>query len=147
MCFCSFLLTDAAPLWRDLVSDIGVPHLTRHTGCLYLYDTPAAYRAAHADMTTRRTMGVTADLLSSDALHALEPGLPPMAGAAFFPNAMTLTDPGAVMDALAAHLTAIPHIQARVDALERTPQGIRLSGPNITAKRVIIAAGVVINRP
>jgi D-hydroxyproline dehydrogenase len=134
------MLADAAPLWRDLVADLGVQHLTRHTGCLYLYDTPAAFRAAHADMTTRRTMGVTVDLLSPEDLHQLEPSLPPMAGAAFFPNAMTLTDPGKVMATLAARLT-VQHIRARVTALERTPQGIHLTGPNITAKRVIIAAG------
>jgi D-hydroxyproline dehydrogenase len=134
------LLADATPLWRDLVADLDVQHLTRHTGCLYLYDTPSAYRAAHADMTMRRSMGVLVDLLSPEDLHQLEPTLPPMAGAAFFPGAMTLTDPGKVMDALAAHL-AVQHITAHVTALDRTPQGIRLTGPNITAKRVIIAAG------
>jgi D-hydroxyproline dehydrogenase len=134
------LLADATSMWRDLAQDIGVAHLTRHTGCLYLYDTPSAFHAAHADMTMRRTMGVTVDLLSPDELHQLEPALPPMAGAAFFPNAMTLTDPGKVMAALNAQL-AVQHIQSRVSALDRTPHGIRLTGPNITAKRVIIAAG------
>jgi D-hydroxyproline dehydrogenase len=134
------LLADAAPMWRDLAAGLGVQHLTRHTGCLYLYDTPSAFRAAHADMTARRTMGVTVDLLLPDELHQLEPTLPPMAGAAFFPHAMTLTDPGAVMAALAAHLP-VQHIQSHVTALNRTPQGIHLTGPNITAKRVIIAAG------
>ncbi len=134
------LLADATPLWRDLVADLGMQNLTRHTGCLYLYDTPSAYRAAHADMTTRRRMGVTVDLLSPEELHQLEPSLPPMHGAALFPNAMTLTDPGKVMAALTAHLT-VQHIQSRVTALDRTPQGIHLTGPNITAHRVIIAAG------
>jgi D-hydroxyproline dehydrogenase len=134
------LLADAAPLWKSLVADIGVTHLTRHTGCLYLYDTPAAYRDAHADMTARRTFGVKVDLLSPDDLHQLEPALPPMAGAAFFSHAMTLTDPGAVMAALTAHLN-LQHVTATVTALERTPQGIQLHGPNITARRVIVAAG------
>jgi D-hydroxyproline dehydrogenase len=135
------LVANAAPLWRDLAQDIGATHLTRHTGCLYLYDAPDAFRAAHADMTMRRSMGVAVDLLSPDELHQIEPALPPMAGAAFFPNAMTLTDPGRVMAALAAHLTSVQHITARVTALDRTPQGIRLQGPNLIARRVIIAAG------
>jgi D-hydroxyproline dehydrogenase len=134
------LLTDAAAMWRDLAADIGATYLTRHNGCLYLYDTAKAFRAAHADMTTRRAMGVTVNLLSPDALHQLEPALPYMSGAAFFPDAMTLTDPGKVMATLAAILT-VQHIQTRVDRIERTPRGIRLHGPDITAKRVIIAAG------
>ncbi len=136
------LLTDAGPMWQTLARDIGADHLTRHTGCLYLYDTPQAFRAAQTDMATRRTMGVTVDLIGPDDLHQLEPHLPPMAGAAFFPNAMTLTDPGAVMAALAAHIAPqVPHIRKTVTKLERTSQGIHLTGPNLTAKRVIIAAG------
>jgi D-hydroxyproline dehydrogenase len=136
------LLTDAGPMWQALTRDIGASHLTRHTGCLYLYETPQAFRAASTDMTMRRSMGVTVDLIGAGDLYQLEPNLPPMAGAAFFPNAMTLTDPGTVMAALATHIAAsVPHIRAAVTRLERTPQGIHLTGPNITAKRVIIAAG------
>jgi D-hydroxyproline dehydrogenase len=136
------LLTDAGPMWQSLSRDIGAEHLMRYTGCLYLYETPETFRTAHTDMTTRRRMGVTVDLIGPDDLRQLEPGLPPMAGAAFFPDAMTLTDPGAVMAALAAHVAqAVPHIRAAVTRLERTPQGIRLTGPDLTAKRVIIAAG------
>ncbi|MGL6211646.1 MAG: NAD(P)/FAD-dependent oxidoreductase, partial [Paracoccaceae bacterium] len=134
------LVADAAPLWHDLAQDIGATHLTRHNGCLYLYDNAKSFRAAHTDMTMRRSMGVTVDLLNADELRQLEPALPPMHGAAFFPNAMTLTDPGKVMAALAASLT-VQHITARVTALERIPQGIHLQGPDLTAKRVIIAAG------
>jgi D-amino-acid dehydrogenase len=136
------LLADAGPMWQALIRDIGAGHLARQTGCLYLYDSAAAFRAAQADMTARRSLGVAVDLIGPDALHQLEPHLPPMAGAAFFPDAMTLTDPGAVMAALAAHLApSVPHLRAAVTALERTPHGIRLTGPDITAKRVVIAAG------
>jgi D-hydroxyproline dehydrogenase len=136
------LLTDAGPMWQTLAQDIGGTHLTRHTGCLYLYETAAAFRAAHSDMTMRRRMGVTVDLIGPHDLHQLEPNLPAMAGAAFFPDAMTLTDPGAVMAALALHIApTVPHIRAAVTRLDRTPQGIHLTGPDITARRVIIAAG------
>jgi D-hydroxyproline dehydrogenase len=136
------LLADAGPMWQTLTRDIGASHLTRHTGCLYLYETSQAFRAAQSDMTTRHRMGVTVDLIGEGDLHQLEPNLPPMAGAAFFPNAITLTDPGAVMAALAAHIAAtVPHIRESVTRLERTPQGVSLTGPDITAKRVIIAAG------
>ncbi|MGL5012134.1 MAG: NAD(P)/FAD-dependent oxidoreductase, partial [Paracoccaceae bacterium] len=136
------LLTDAGPMWQALVREIGATELSRHNGCLYLYETAQAFRAAQSDMAGRRTMGVTVDLIGPDDLHQLEPSLPPMAGAAFFPNAMTLTDPGAVMAALAAHVApSVPHIRASVEQLERRPQGVFLTGPNISAKRVVIAAG------
>ncbi len=136
------LLADAGPLWQSLTRDIGADHLTRHTGCLYLYETAQAFRAASSDMANRRQLGVTVDLIGPDDLHQLEPHLPPMAGAAFFPVAMTLTDPGAVMTALAAHIApTVPHVRAAVTRLERISKGIHLTGPNITARRVIIAAG------
>jgi D-hydroxyproline dehydrogenase len=136
------LLKDAGPLWQDLIRDINAAHLMRQTGCLYLYETAADFRAAQADMATRRSMGVQVDLIGPDALHLLEPQLPPMAGAAFFPNAITLTDPGKVMSFLAAHLApAVPHLRAAVSGLERTPQGVHLAGANIMARRVVIAAG------
>ncbi|MGL4320590.1 MAG: NAD(P)/FAD-dependent oxidoreductase, partial [Paracoccaceae bacterium] len=136
------LLAGAGPMWQGLLRDIGAAGLMRQNGCLYLYETPAAFRAAEADMTTRRAMGVTVELISADALHQLEPHLPPMAGAAFFPGAITLQDPGAVMAALADHLApGVQHVRASVTGLERRPQGVHLAGPNLTARRVIIAAG------
>ena len=136
------LLTDAGPMWQALIRDIAAGHLIRQNGCLYLYETPQAFRAAKAEMAHRRSMGVTVDLIGPDDLHQLEPHLPPMAGAAFFPNAITLTDPGVVMASLAAHIAPrVRHRRAQVTALERMSQGIYLTGPNITARRVIIAAG------
>lgn len=136
------LLTDAGPLWQELTGAIGAGHLMRRNGCLYVYETPAAFRAAQADMTVRRGMGVTVDLIGADDLRQLEPLLPPLAGAAFFPHALTVTDPGAVMAALAAHLAPkVRHIRASVSRLDRRAQGIYLTGPNLTARRVIIAAG------
>jgi D-hydroxyproline dehydrogenase len=136
------LLAGAGPMWQGLMRDIGALHLMRQNGCLYLYEAAADFRAAEADMAMRRKLGVTVELISADELHQLEPLLPPMAGAAFFPGAITLTDPGAVMAALAAHLApGVEHIRASVTGLERTPQGVYLTGPNITAQRAIIAAG------
>jgi D-hydroxyproline dehydrogenase len=136
------LLVKAGPLWQQLMRDIGAGHLMRQDGCLYLYETKSAFQAAGADMAQRRLMGVTVDLISAAELSQLEPALPPMAGAAFFPHAITLTDPGAVMRALAAHLApAVPHLRAQVTGLQRTAQAIHLAGADLRARRVIIAAG------
>ena len=96
------LLAGAKPLWEDLAARIGAADLMQARGCLYLYETAAAFRAAGADMAARRGMGVEVDLLSPAQLAALEPGLPDVAGgAAFFPGAAFFTDPGMMVARLA----------------------------------------------
>ncbi len=138
------LLAGAGPLWRDLAGRIGATDLLREKGCLYLYRTAAQRRTAEADMAGRRALGITVDLLDAPALAALEPGLPDLAGAAFFPDAIFLSDPGAVMRRLAAHLApAVPHLRARAERLVRQEDGVHLSGPDLRlrARRVVVAAG------
>lgn len=139
------LLANAGPLWEDLALRVSGAGILQRRGCLYLYDSPAAFRAAEADMATRRAHGVTVDLISPDALAQLEPGLPPgKAGAAFFPDARFLSDPGRMMHLLAAAvLEKATLIPAHADKLTRKLDGVLVEGPNLHlhARRVIIAAG------
>ncbi len=139
------LLGDAGPRWRDLAAEVGGDDLLQNRGCLYLYKDRAAFRAAQTDMAMRRTLGVSVDLIDGAALAALEPGLPPMAGAAHFAAAMFLTDPGATMGhiASAAAAAGVRHLRAHVAGLARTAQAVQLTGDelNLTAQRVVIAAG------
>jgi D-amino-acid dehydrogenase len=138
------LLAGAGPMWEALALRVLGAGILQHRGCLYLYETPAQRRAAEAEMTRRRALGVTVELLDAQALAALEPGLPPMAGAALFPNAVFLNDPGRMMGLLAAQvLTRANHLRARVDRLSRQVDGIALQGPglHLHARRVVIAAG------
>ena len=79
------LLATAGPDWEGLAAEIGASDVLRRRGCLYLYETEAAYRAGQADMAGRRALGVTVDLLKPDEVRQMEPGLPPVeGGAAFF---------------------------------------------------------------
>lgn len=139
------LLADAAPLWLDLAAAVGAGGVLQHRGCLYLYDSPAAGREAARDMAFRRGLGVRADLLSPAELAALEPGLPEMAGgAAFFPQAMFLSDPAVMMAHLAAHVMARARlIAARAEVLVADSGGMRVLGPGFTlrARHVVIACG------
>ena len=135
------LLADAGPSWQRLADDIGGTSILQQRGCLYLYETKAAYQAASADMDFRRGFGIKVDLISPDDLAKLEPGLPPVeGGAAFFPGAVFLNDPGRMMGLLAK---GIPHIRARVDWLGRRDSGVFLAGDGlqIQARRVVVAAG------
>ncbi len=134
------LVRDAGDLWRALAAEAGARDLIRDTGCLYLYATPAALEAGRRSMATRRALGVRVEMLDPAALAALEPGLPPMAGAAFFGGTAWLADPGAMMAALAHGVTVLPH---RITALGLGTGGVTLAGEGLrlTAGRVVIAAG------
>lgn len=138
------LLQEAGPMWRDLAARVGGEAILQHRGCLYLYRTEAAFRAAGTEMAGRRALGVTVELLTAAELAALEPGLPPMAGAAFFPQAIFLDDPGRMMGLIAAHVLARAElIPARAGRLARGPDGVTVEGPglHLHARRVVIAAG------
>lgn len=136
------LLAGAGERWTDLAAEAGGAAILQHRGCLYLYDSAADLRAAEADMAGRRALGVSVDLIGPEDLARLEPGLPPMAGAAFFPGAAFLDDPGAMMARLVAACGA-EHLTARVDRLERQADGVLLHGAGLRLKahRVVLAAG------
>lgn len=139
------LLADAAPLWQGLADRIGGASILQHRGCLYLYETAAAYRAAERDMAFRRGHGIAVDLIGPADLARMEPGLPPVdGGAAFFPKAVFLSDPGQMMGLLAAHvLKKVNLLQTRADKLTRQCDGVIVEGPGLRlhARTVVIAAG------
>ena len=140
------LLAGANPMWQDLASELGASAILQHRGCLYLYETAKAFRAAKADMTFRQSLGIAVEMLRPEELAQMEPGLPALeGGAAFFPQAVFLSDPGAMMARLAARLMAldVPHLPHRVATLTRHYDGVVLEAPglHLHARQVVIAAG------
>lgn len=140
------LVASSAVGWEDLATEIGGTAILQRRGCLYLYETARAFRAAGADMAYRRGHGITVDLISPDALARMEPGLPAVeGGGAFFPGAIFLSDPGRMMGLLAAATTraGVEHVTARATRLERRIDGITIEGPGmrVHARRVVLAAG------
>jgi D-amino-acid dehydrogenase len=140
------LLADATSRWQDLASAIGGAAILQDRGCLYWYQTDDAYRAARADITFRQGLGVTVDLIGAAELHSLEPALPLTGGgAAFFPNARFMTDPGQIVARLARAAEAGGAIfcRALVETLSDRGKTVRLTGANlaIDARHVVIAAG------
>ena len=139
------LLQGATPFWRDLAGKVGGMDLFEERGCLYVYETEAAFRAAEGDMAGRREMGVAVDLISPAELAALEPELPPVTGGgAFFPDAAFLTDPGAMVERL--RLVTMQHagfLSAQVDRLTRQIDGVILEGAGFRmhARTAILATG------
>ena len=139
------LLADASPSWEALAGRLGAQDLMQRRGCFYLYETEKAFAAAQAGLTSRQTLGIKVDLLTASELAMLEPGLPDMpGGAAFFPNAVFLSDPGLMMAALAqAVFGSAQFLQARADKITRVNNGMTVTGVglHLTARKVIIAAG------
>lgn len=139
------LLGSATRSWEDLAVEVEGTALLNRRGCLYAYETPQAARAAETDMTFRRTLGVTVELLSAAEFAAMEPSLPPMAGAAYFPKAIFLSDPGRMVALIAeaARKTGVQIVKARATGLERRVDGVIVSGRGlqIHGRRAVIAAG------
>lgn len=139
------LVADACPSWLALADRIGGSAILQHKGCLYLYETQAAFKAAEADMAFRRAQGITVELISPDTLAGMEPGLPAVeGGAAFFPKAVFLSDPGLMVQTLATHVfQKAGFVQAEARTISRQFDGIVVEGPDLRlrARKVIIAAG------
>lgn len=143
------LLSDASERWDDLALRVQGAGILQRRGCLYLYETAAARTAAEAEMARRRALGVEVDLIGPDRLTELEPGLPTgMGGAAFFPGATFLDDPGRMMGLIAdAVLQKARHLKARAERLTRGADGVVIEGGgkdgglHLHARRVVIAAG------
>ncbi|MEY4872978.1 MAG: hypothetical protein RLZZ563_2308 [Pseudomonadota bacterium] len=139
------LLADACPNWLDLGTRIGGGDILQKRGCLYVYESRAGFAAAEKDMAFRRGLGISVDLIGPEVLRQMEPGLPEVeGGAAYFPKAVFLNDPGRMVGLLADRVRDGAEIlQARAERLERMPDGVAVSGPGfqMKARRVVIAAG------
>lgn len=139
------LLEGAAPRWQALAERVGGLDLLQSDGCLYLYETPEAFRAAAADLDFRKSLGVQVEMISPDELAALEPSFARIGGgAAWFQGASFLTDPGLMVALLAE--TTLQHaglLKARAEKITRQFDGIIVEGDEfrLRAKTVIIAAG------
>lgn len=140
------LVSDAAAAWSEFAVEIGALDLLSAKGCLYLYQTRKAFKAAAADIELRRNCGVAQDLLSADEVLRLEPRLPPVEGGGlFFPDAINLKDPGEMMRRLstAVRRMGVEFIRASAQEIARQPNGIRIiAAPHeIYMRTAIISAG------
>jgi D-hydroxyproline dehydrogenase len=139
------LVADACPRWEELASRISGAQILQRRGCLYIYETAQGFQAAQADIAFRKSIGISAEMISPQALAAMEPALPEVAGgAAFFPKAVFLSDPGQMVQLLAEHVLAqATFVQAAATGLQRNTGGVQIRGAGfeLQARKVVIAAG------
>lgn len=140
------MLADAGRRWQELARAAGGGDLLKANGCLYMMESESLARSGAGDAVFRRRYGVRLQELAPPELAALEPALPAVAGGAhYFPTAMHVTDPGAVMALLADACArqGVRFITARADTLTPFADGVELQagGQRLRAARAVIAAG------
>jgi D-amino-acid dehydrogenase len=139
------LVSDASSAWTEFAAEINASNFLSAKGCLYLYETRKAFKAAGADIALRRNYGVSQELLSAGEVARLEPRLTGFEGGVFFPNAINLSDPGEVMRLLTAAVkrAGVEFVQASVTNIVRERSGLRIaaSACELRVRTVVIAAG------
>jgi D-hydroxyproline dehydrogenase len=140
------LVSDASSAWTDLAAEIGASSLLTAKGCLYLYQTTKAFRAAASDIELRRSYGVSQELISANDALRLKPRLPPFdGGGLFFPKAINFTNPGQGMRLLSSAVkrAGVNFIKAAATCIARDRHGVRVAASpfEVRARTVVIAAG------
>ena len=141
------LTLDAGARWQGLAADLEAGHLIQNKGCLYVFNNEARYQAGRRDMRLRQALGVNIELLNPGELAQLEPHLPQVeGGGAFFPDALSVSDPGHLVGLIAARAEAdgvqiLPESVVRLSAQKRQVVLQLGNGQRVTARQVVIAAG------
>lgn len=95
-------------------------------------------------MTRRRALGIAVEMIDAATLAQMEPTLPPMAGAAFFPKAVFMADPAAMVQLLAKSVLSKAALAPfRATAITRQFDGLIVEGAGLRlhARKVVVAAG------
>ena len=99
------VIVDADARWQDVIHRVDASDEWQRKGCLYVFADARSRRQAERDARVRKRWGVACELLSEAELSYLEPSLSGrFTGAAFFPDAAALSDPGAITQAIASGL-------------------------------------------
>ena len=130
-----------------LLGDTGLTGHLRRDGAIYLYEGQRALEAAAPLWALRGRHGVEYNIVTGEALAALQPGLGGRwTHGVFVPDWMTVSDPQVVAKAigLAALAGGAVLETGNVVALQPSDDGIRVAlagGRALSASKVIVAAG------
>lgn len=141
------LVADACPRWEVLAKQIKGDSMLHRNGCLYLYVDQPAFKRGLRDIVNRQKFGVTAEMITPSELVKLEPTLAKVkGGAAFFPNAISINDPGKMLELLLnAVIGAGGQVQkTSATKIERDSSDVIVHLDNtskVKSQHVVIAAG------
>ncbi|QIB35877.1 NAD(P)/FAD-dependent oxidoreductase [Ancylobacter pratisalsi] len=129
-----------------LAGPSGAQHFFREGGWLKLYRTEAGLANERTEFPLAATYGLTAREISVDEALKLEPALRPVfTGAVIWSDPHSVSSPGGVTQAYAAHFTSLGGRFVNGDArtLARTASGWRVTGEEgvVEADEVVVALG------
>lgn len=131
---------------EELMLESSATQLLRRNGWFKLHRSDAALRNMARELELAREFGVPVEVLDPDAARKLEPSLNPVfRHAAYWPAAVSLSDPLALTKAYAARFMALGGLTLKGDALSlhRSGSNWRVEtdeGP-VDASEVIVALG------
>lgn len=141
------IMAEAVPCWREIVRGSDGDSLLAPRGWLRLYASQSDLRAAMAEATWRRELGVKVEIIGAKEIRDLEPALAPVfAGAVFYPDVIHVPSPARLMRVLAAiaagdgcvlHRTLV----RRLEIEDGRPVLVDAAGRRRAFDRVVVAAG------
>lgn len=125
----------------------GADALIHSRGCLYLYDSEAAFAGAQGEMALRRHHGIDMEVLGADEIGQLEPNVAKVyARGIYFPKAHQYVSPSGVIETMARHFTANGGelITAGISGISKTADGtleLQSAGQSVRCRQMVLAAG------
>lgn len=135
---------------RMLIDGSRAAELVRWTGWLHVYETQAGLAAGRREAAEIRRRGVSCDVLDADSVRGLVPELGPrVVGGRHAPDCAMCSDPGALVERLAADIEAEGGevVRARAHGLMCTDDGVRIDTDvgGFDAEHVVVATGIEAN--
>lgn len=139
------LLADAIPAWEDLLDAIGEGALLRLDGHLVVWESTGSARRGRRGWGAESGFATLGDLTAAD--RALLSGLRPLADGLRFAGTGQVSDPGLLLDRLAAALVAAGGRReasrvARLDLDGGAAQVVLADGRRLGGDAVLISAGI-----
>ena len=139
----SLLLHDTAEQHRALAAGTGAERFLGGGDYLFGYATRAAFEADRSAWDARRRRGHPFDVLHGDAVGEAEPLMEGrMAVLVRCPHHGHVSDPGAYVAALLAHVEGEGGRFVRAGVRGVTPEGVETDAGTVAADAVVLAAGV-----
>ncbi|MBL4720880.1 MAG: FAD-dependent oxidoreductase [Alphaproteobacteria bacterium] len=141
------LVDGVMPAYATLLKDAGVESMVRRQGSLKVFRTEASFNASRRERDLMTKHGFSFDVLNSDELRQLEPGLRPMFERAIYtPDSATAVNPGRMVLEFTKTLIANGGSLLQEKALgfevaHGKVTAVRTTGAVLGVDNVVLAAG------
>ncbi len=141
------LMIEADVAWKAEIQASGLGELFRTRGCLYVYESEAAFQGTDEMRGLQMNKGTEFEVVSGDRARELAPGLSPhIVRGIHYPNASHTINPYRVVETLAERFTADGGtiLRGRVRGFGRDGNrvtSVQITDQSLPARAIVIAAG------